>query len=85
MALEHTGSGRPFRRDVEKWKHVGGGTDADSSPVSEPWVLTRARIIDDLCQRYSCLPSQLLAEDAANIFPILEIRAAAGDFDVPTR
>jgi len=44
-----------------------------------PWPLTRARMIDSLCQRYSCLPSQLLAEDADLIFGIQGILALAED------
>jgi hypothetical protein len=47
-----------------------------------PWPLTRARMIDNLCQRYSCLPSQLLAEDADLIFGLQSILALAGD-DAP--
>ena len=47
-----------------------------------PWPLTRARMIDSLCQRYSCLPSQLLAEDADLIFGIQAVLALAGD-DAP--
>jgi len=39
-------------------------------------------MIDNLCQRYSCLPSQLLAEDADLIFGIQSILALAGD-DAP--
>ena len=30
----------------------------------KPWELESAELIDGLCQRYGCLPSQLLAEDA---------------------
>ena len=47
-----------------------------------PWPLVRARMIDNLCQRYSCLPSQLLAEDADLIFGIQGILALAND-DAP--
>jgi len=36
-------------------------------------------MIDSLCQRYSCLPSQLLAEDADLIFGIQGILALAED------
>ena len=31
--------------------------------MRKPVELERAEIIDGICQRYSCLPSQLLAED----------------------
>jgi len=33
--------------------------------VSEPVELLEAKMIDNLCQRYSCLPSQLLGEDVS--------------------
>lgn len=36
-------------------------------------------MIDNLCQRWGCTPSQLMKEDANVIFHILSIRDAAGD------
>lgn len=32
--------------------------------VNKPWELEKAEMIDTLCQRYGCLPSALLKEDA---------------------
>ena len=32
--------------------------------ITKPWELEEAELIDGFCQRYSCLPSQLLREDA---------------------
>jgi pyruvate/2-oxoglutarate dehydrogenase complex dihydrolipoamide dehydrogenase (E3) component len=32
--------------------------------VKKPWELVHAELIDGLCQRYGCLPSQLMQEDA---------------------
>ena len=32
--------------------------------MTKPWALEEAELIDGLCQRYNCLPSQLMAEDA---------------------
>ena len=32
--------------------------------IVKPWELEEAELIDGLCQRYSWLPSQLMAEDA---------------------
>ena len=32
--------------------------------IVKPWELEEAELIDGFCQRYSCLPSQLLEEDA---------------------
>ena len=31
--------------------------------IVKPWELEEAELIDGLRQRYSCLPSQLMAED----------------------
>ena len=39
----------------------------------------QARTIDALCQRYSCLPSQLLKEDANLILHIHALMKEAGD------
>ena len=41
-----------------------GGTNQDGSPVTKPMELEMAEIVDGICQRYSCLPSALLREDA---------------------
>jgi hypothetical protein len=38
-------------------------------------------MIDNLCQRYSCLPSQLMAEDADWILQAHRLMEAAGDFE----
>ena len=32
--------------------------------MKKPWELVHAELIDGLCQRYGCLPSQLMQEDA---------------------
>ena len=40
-----------------------GGTNSDGTPVEKPVELELAEIVDGLCQRYSCLPSQVMAED----------------------
>ena len=40
-----------------------GGTNSDGTPVRKPVELEAAEIMDGLCQRYSCLPSQVMAED----------------------
>jgi len=31
--------------------------------VEKPWDLQMAEIVDGLCQRYNCLPSQIMNED----------------------
>ncbi len=53
-----------IRERVEKWRHVGGAVGANGREVVKPFWLSRAEMIDSLCQRYGCLPSQLLEEDA---------------------
>jgi len=42
---------------------VRGGTYQDGSPIKKPTELEIAEIVDGICQRYSCLPSAVLAED----------------------
>jgi len=51
---------------------VRGGTYQDGRPVEKPPELQYAEIIDGLCQRFSCLPSQVLAEDVG-ILRMLDI------------
>ena len=75
----------PFRRELERWRAVGGGIDENGRIVTEPWQLTKARMIDTMCQRYSCLPSALLAEDVDLIIQMHAILALAGDFDSAER
>ena len=51
-----------------------GGTYQDGTPVEKPPELQHAEIIDGLCQRFNCLPSQVLAEDVG-ILRMLDIVA----------
>ena len=55
--------GKSLTADIIKWKHVGGGSELDGKLITKPMVLEQAELIDAICQRYSCLPSQLLGED----------------------
>ena len=64
---------------------MGGGTDRDGNVLRAPWPLERARIIDTLCQRYSCLPSALLDEDVDMIFQMHTILYMAGDHEAPSQ
>ena len=57
---------------IARWLAVRGGTYQDGTPVEKPPELQTAEIIDGLCQRYSCLPSQVLAEDVG-ILRMLDI------------
>jgi hypothetical protein len=74
----------PFRIELERWKAVAGGIDRDGNVLQPPWELQRARLIDGLCQRYSCLPSQLFKEDMDVIFRTQTILHYAGDGDNDT-
>lgn len=51
---------------------MGGGTDRDGNPVEKPLQLVSAELVDGICQRYGCLPSQLMEEDVS-LIRILEI------------
>lgn len=57
-------SARPFIDSIRKWQRVGGAIDTDGNAVGKPWELARAELIDGLCQRYHCLPSAIMREDA---------------------
>ena len=69
----------PFRIELEKWRAVGGGVDRNGNILREPWELQRAKMIDGLCQRYSCLPSQLLKEDMDTLFRTHTVLYLAGE------
>ena len=45
--------------------------------MTKPWELQEAEFIDGLCQRYGCLPSQLLAEPVDLVLPMLALIAEA--------
>jgi hypothetical protein len=49
--------------------------------VAKPWELQRAELIDGLCQRYGCRPSQLLAEPVDLLLPLLALLAEAAPED----
>jgi len=56
--------------------------DGDSSPVERPIVtepieLKHARLVLTLCERFSCLPSQLMDEDS-ELLRLLSIVEMAG-------
>ena len=59
---------------IARWLAVRGGTYQDGRPVVKPVELEMAEIVDGICQRYSCLPSQLMAEDVG----ILRMLAIVG-------
>ena len=52
-----------------------GGTYQDGRPISKPAELEMAEIVDGICQRYSCLPSAVMAEDVG----ILRMLANVGE------
>lgn len=49
-----------------------GNSEPESLPavrtVTEPYELRRARLILTLCERFGCLPSQLMDEDAELLY-----------------
>ena len=73
----------PFRLQIEQWRAVGGSVSADGELVGKPPELVEAELIDGLCQRYGCLPSALLAEDADLLLSVVGI-AAMGKRDEET-
>ena len=60
-----TESARPFIAAIHKWQRVGGAYDNDGNRVGKPWELACAELIDGLCQRYHCLPSEIMKEDSS--------------------
>ena len=56
-------TGGSLSLDIARWTAVRGGTYQDGRPISKPVELEMAEIVDGICQRYSCLPSAVLAED----------------------
>ena len=69
----------PFRLELERWKAVAGGIDREGNVITPPWILQKARLIDGLCQRYGCLPSQLYKEDIDTILMTQTVLSLAGD------
>ena len=69
----------PFRLELERWKAVAGGIDREGNVITPPWMLQKERLIDGLCQRYSCLPSQLLKEDMDTLFRTHTVLYLAGE------
>jgi hypothetical protein len=59
---------------IARWLAVRGGTYQDGRPIVKPVELEMAEIVDGICQRYSCLPSQLMTEDVG----ILRMLAIVG-------
>ncbi len=64
MTVCDSGCTRPFRSEIERWQALGGGTHSDGTIVTKPHALANADLIINLCERFHCLPSQLLKEDA---------------------
>lgn len=49
--------------------------------MTEPAALGQAKLLDGLCQRWSCPPSVILEEDAGLVLPMLAIIAEASEDD----
>lgn len=59
---ERTGQ---FKSEIIRWQAVGGAIDSDGNVVKKPAELIEAELIVRLCERFKCLPSQLLKEDVS--------------------
>ena len=77
-AARDRGAG-PFRGAIQKWRHLAGAIGADGQPVEMPEELRVARFVDMLCRRYSCLPSQVLAEDVGLLRMMAVLAEAEGE------
>ena len=49
--------------------------------IVKPWELEEAELIDGLCQRYSCLPSQLMVEDVTLLRMVAIVQAGQPESD----
>ena len=67
MGWKRKWRGGSLEADILRWKATRGGTDRNGNPIVKPAQLVTAEIIDGICQRYSCLPSQVLGEDVSLI------------------
>ena len=65
-------SGGSLSLGIARWKSVKGGTYRDGRPIRKPMELEAAEIVDGICQRYNCLPSQVMSEDVS-VLRILDI------------
>ena len=68
-------SGGSLSLGIARWLAVRGGTYQDGTPIVKPIELEQAEMVDGICQRYSCLPSELMAEDVG----ILRMLAIVGE------
>ena len=68
---------------IARWKSVKGGTYKDGKPITKPVELEAAEIVDGICQRYSCLPSQVMA-DEVGILRILNIVGQNSEEEKPS-
>ena len=71
---------RPFAARLARWRAVPGGVDADGDPVGKPRELEYAQLILGICREFSCLPSQVRAEDC-DLLRLLEIERLGGRAD----
>lgn len=60
---------------------MGGATDSYGDTVTEPAALIRARLVVGLCERFSCLPSALLEEDAELFQMLTLVRLGEGEHE----
>ena len=65
MAVGHVRGAAPFARQLELCAAFPGGITGAGEPVGVPAELARARIVLGLCERFGCLPPQVLELDAS--------------------
>lgn len=63
--------------------HVGEAVGATGEHIGTPSELSQSRLIYSLCERFSCLPSQLLNEDADLVLHMMTLLMEAGDLQEP--
>ena len=82
-----TGSGQSFGkfiREVRVFGHVGQAVGETGESIGTPIELSQARLTNTLCERFSCLPSQLMNEDADLIMHMLTLLIESGDLQEPS-
>lgn len=72
--------GKSLEADIIRWKAVKGGTDRQGNAIVKPTELYIAEMVDTMCERYSKLPSEILAEDVS-IIRLLHIVGLAQETD----
>ena len=65
------GSGQGAGKRLSLWRDFPNAVDRDGNTVRKPSELAEAEMILGLCERFHCLPSQIVEEDASLLRLIL--------------